>query len=176
MSRPNNQTILVLDLHQSSFGFVLLREPDELLDWGIKSFRRGVNAVKVPMKTKLSILIDGFRPDAIVVLQPRNQMQRQRLRALKAIAHHLGIAIHHISKALVQNTFPERNRNKYEIASFVADIYPELSPRLGPRRRSWEAERYSISIFDAAAVGIAYIRSRAARRFKRHGTLSPLPR
>jgi hypothetical protein len=46
--------------------------------------------------------------------------------------------------------------NKYEIACAVAERLPELAPRLAPKRRIWQSEDYRMSIFDAAALGVAY--------------------
>lgn len=38
----------------------------------------------------------------------------------------------------------------------VAEQFPELLSILPPRRRPWQSEDYRMTIFDAAAVGIAY--------------------
>ena len=46
--------------------------------------------------------------------------------------------------------------NKYEISCAVADRLPELAAKLPPKRKIWKNEHYRMSIFDAAAVGIAY--------------------
>ena len=33
---------------------------------------------------------------------------------------------------------------------------PELAAKLPPKRKIWQSEDYRMSIFDAAAVGVAY--------------------
>jgi len=43
---------------------------------------------------------------------------------------------------------------------------PALSSKLPPKRKCWQSEDYQMGIFDAAAVGVAYVTRRS--RF-RHG-------
>ncbi|HUZ92890.1 MAG TPA: hypothetical protein VNG29_02730 [Candidatus Paceibacterota bacterium] len=56
-----------------------------------------------------------------------------------------------------------RNDNKDRIASAVAEQFPELLLILPPKRRPWQSEDYRMTIFDAAAVGIAYFAEKAPR-------------
>src|SRR5438445_13626979 len=67
MLQPNEKRILAIDLRSRSFGFAVFEGPTRLLDWGVRSFRHGVNAVKIPAAEKLSGLMDEFSPSAIVV-------------------------------------------------------------------------------------------------------------
>ena len=63
--------ILALAVHPLSFGFVVLEGPvHPMIDWGVRSFRHGVNAVKVPMSKKLALLLDEYRPGVLVVRGP----------------------------------------------------------------------------------------------------------
>ncbi|HET9410043.1 MAG TPA: hypothetical protein VFO39_22595 [Candidatus Sulfotelmatobacter sp.] len=64
-----------------------------------------------------------------------------------------------ISAKALRETFAGQNRNKQEIASTVATRFPELLSILPPKRKPWQSEDYRMSIFDAAAVGIAYFAS-----------------
>lgn len=77
-------------------------------------------------------------------------------RTIEALAQYRGIPVRLISSTSVRKAFPDNNHNKYQIATMIATRYPELSPRLGPKRKLWQAERYSMSVFDSAALGIAY--------------------
>lgn len=45
---------------------------------------------------------------------------------------------------------------KYEIASALARIFPELVWKLPSERKAWESEAARMSVFDAIAVGLAY--------------------
>jgi hypothetical protein len=150
------EKVFALDLHPLSFGYAMFDGPDELVDWGIKSFRHGANAVKVPLNVKLASLLDQHEPDVVVIKTPRTAALKKVARTIAAMARYRRIPVRLISRTSVQKAFPDNNHNKYQIATEIAARYPELSPRLGLRRKFWQAERYSMSIFDAAALGIAY--------------------
>jgi hypothetical protein len=150
------ERVLAIDLHPLSFGYAIFEGPDELLDWGIKSFRHGVNAVKVPLNVKLALLLDHCGPDIVVIKEPRTATLTKMVRVTTNLAQRHRIPVRRISGTSVRNAFPDESDNKYQIASVIAKRYPELSPRLGPRRKLWQAEKYSMSIFDAAALGFAY--------------------
>jgi hypothetical protein len=173
-STPNR--VIALDLHPLSFGYAMFEGPDELIDWGIKNFRHGVNAVKVPMNVKLASLLDQFGADVLVMKEPKKEALKRIARAITILAKRHGIPVRLISCASVRRAFPDDSHNKYQIASVIASRYPELVPRLGPRRKLWQAERYSMSIFDAAAIGIAYFTPEARNDNGNDRTLSPLPR
>lgn len=150
------EIVIAIDLHPLSFGYAMFEGPDELLDWGIKSFRHGVNAVKVPLSVKLALLLDHYGPDIVVIKEPRTAKLTKTVRAIMTLAQRRRIPVRRISGASVRKAFPDESGNKYQIASVIAKRYPELSPRLGLRRKMWQAERYSMSIFDAVAIGLAY--------------------
>jgi hypothetical protein len=156
MTQTPSKKVFALDLHPLSFGFAIFERPDELVDWGIKSFRHGVNAVRVPLNVKLALLLDQHGPDIIVIKTPRTEGLKRVARTIEALAQYRRIPVRLISGTSVRKAFPDNNHNKYQIATVIATRYPELSPRLGPKRKFWQAERYSMSVFDSAALGIAY--------------------
>jgi hypothetical protein len=131
--------VLALDPHSLSFGFAMF-EGDELLDWGIKNFRHGVNAVKVPLNAKLALLLDQYGPDVVVIKKPRAATLNTTIRTMVALAKDSRIPVRLIPGADVRNAFPDDCRNKYQIATVIAARFPELSPRLGPQRKLWQAE------------------------------------
>jgi len=47
-------------------------------------------------------------------------------------------------------------RTKYERAQEVARRFPALAHRLPLKRKPWESEHYSVSVFEALAVAVAY--------------------
>src|ERR1700694_5738316 len=65
--QSNDKRVLALDVHPRSFGFVVLEGPNRMLDWGVRSFRTGVNAVKIPAGKKFLAVLDEFRPSAVVI-------------------------------------------------------------------------------------------------------------
>src|SRR5207302_9254538 len=77
MNTLHRKRVLAFDLHPLCFGFVVTEVPDELIDWGVRSFRHGANAVNVPMSKRLASLIDEYRPDALLVRAPREGLTRR---------------------------------------------------------------------------------------------------
>ena len=169
------KTVLALDLHSSTFGFALFEGSGELLDWGIKSFWRGVRSVKVPMPAKLALLLHQSEPEIVVVKAPKTCSVRRRVCLVRNLARNRRIGLRLISDAAIRASFPLRNKNKYQIATAIAERFPELSPRLGARRKMWQAEKYSMSIFAAVALGVSYFTLRTTPPAGIDRTLSALP-
>jgi hypothetical protein len=157
MTSARPERILALDVHPLSFGFVILEGPDQLIDWGVRSFRNGVNAVKVPMSKKLDLLFKECQPNALIMKQARMGVsQRMKMIAKLAGAHHLPVRT--ISRDSIRKAFPESSRNKHETAKAVAGRCPDLAPYLPAKRKPWQSEKYFMSAFEAVALGLTYFR------------------
>jgi len=162
-----DKRILAIDLRSRSFGFVVFEGPTRLIDWGARSFRQGVNAVKIPASAKFIDLLDEFSPSAIVLRKTAVDSKRRHAmrKALLGRAEKCRVPIHFLSLHTVKNAFPDCNRNKYTIAEALAKRLPELAPRLPGVRKIWKSEDYRMSIFDAAALGVAYLNRRRSAPF-----------
>ncbi len=156
-----SKRVLALDVRPRSFGFAIFEGPDQLLDWGVKSFRRGVNAVRIPLQRKVASLLDEFLPAAIVVKQARLLRARKTTKAVLREAKTRGIAIRFATAGAVRKVIAAHARNKHELASALAAHYPELASRLPPKRKIWQSEDYRMSIFDAAALGVVFFTRQA---------------
>ncbi len=164
MLHPNEKRILAIDLRSRSFGFVVFEGPTRLLDWGVKSFRQGVNKPTIPASEKLAALMDDFSPSTIVLAKRDSDSKKRALmrNALVSEATKRRISIRLLSRNCVKFAFPDCNRNKYAIAAALTKQLPELAPKLPSGRKIWKSEDYRMSIFDAAALGVAYFQSRPA--------------
>lgn len=157
--QSDGKRILALDVHARSFGFVVFEGPNYLIDWGVRCFRTGANAPKVPAGEKLAELLDQFRPSAIVVRKPEPGRYARKTRTLTTIQRRAlsqGVPVRFVSRADVERAFVGFESNKHEVAAALAKQFPSLAPRLPPERKSWQSEDYRMGIFDAAAVGVAY--------------------
>ncbi len=158
MLQPNEKRILAIDLRSRSFGFAVFEGPTRLLDWGVKSFRQGVNEPTIPASEKLAALMDDSSPSTIV-LRKRDSETKKRAEMRHALVREATkrrTSIRLLSRKGVKNAFPDCNRNKYTIAAAIVKQLPELAPRLPSLRKIWKSEDYRMSIFDAAALGVAY--------------------
>ena len=162
MLHSDEKRILAIDLRSRSFGFVVFEGPTRLLDWGAKSFRQGVNAVQIPASMKFAGLMDEFSPSAIVVRKESVESKRKAgmRQALVIQAEKHRIPVRLLSRRVVKSAFVGSNRNKYTIAVALVKQLPELAPKLPPERKIWQSEDYRMSIFDAAALGVAYFSRR----------------
>jgi hypothetical protein len=162
-NQSNEKRVLALDVHPRSFGFVVFEGPNHLLDWGVRSFRPGVNAVKIPAAKKLLAVLDEFTPSAIVIREREARRSTKKTRMLATIerqARNRSIPVRFVSRRDVDKAFVGFERNKYEVASVLAKQFPTLASRLPPKRKIWQSEDYRMGIFDAAALGVAYFTRR----------------
>src|SRR5438093_4088965 len=164
-TRSHQKRVLALDVHPSRFGYVVFEGPDELLDWGVRSFRDGVNAVRIPPAQKLAALLDDFAP-SVVVLEKRESRKRKASKIIETIRREAAkrlATVRFVTRRMVKRAFAGHDRNKDEIASVLGERFPELTPKLPPKRKIWQSEDYRMSIFDAAALGVAYFARYASR-------------
>jgi hypothetical protein len=159
MDEKQPKRILSLDVHPLSFGFVVIQGSDQVLDWGARCFRHGVNAVKVPMRRKLARLIEDHRPEVLVVGAPRPE-GTHRLRAIVKVAlgHHLPLRM--VGQPELKRVFLGSNKNMDDIARAVGQALPQLLPFIPPKRRCWKPEHYRMSVFKAAAAALTYLSRR----------------
>jgi len=164
MNKPANpKRVLALDVRPRSFGYVVFEGPALLLDWGVQSFRNGRNAVRIPLATKIAALLEDFEPAVVVAKEPptRKKVNRARTRKVLELVRHKaslrGIRTRVFKRGAASNPFGGEERlTKHKIATVLADRFAELRPVLPPKRKPWESEDYRTSIFDAAALGVAY--------------------
>ncbi len=136
---------------------------NEILDWGVRSFRSGANAVKVPAREKLLALLDEFTPSVIVIRERETRGNTKNSQLLSILEKHVRsrrIPVRFITPRDVNRAFVGFESNKYEVASALAQQFPTLASRLPPKRKCWQSEDYRMSIFDAAAAGVAYFTRR----------------
>src|SRR5712691_2535454 len=124
--------VIALDVRSRSFGFVVFEGPNEILDWGIRSFRSGGNAAKVPAATKLLSLIDEFTPSAVVIRErtTRSAKKPKLLSIIERQVRNRRIPIRFITPRDVNRAFVGFESNKYEVASALAKQFPALASKL----------------------------------------------
>jgi hypothetical protein len=155
MHRLERERLLALDLHRQRMAFALFEGPNRLLDWGVKSFRGGVNAVKVPYGTKIARLLSECQLHAVILKAGAGGRVAQKSMMVESRARSCRVPVRYITRHAIQQAFSPSN-TKYERAQLVATAFPELEDRLPKKRKPWQSEHYQMSIFDATALGVAY--------------------
>jgi hypothetical protein len=141
------------------FGYAVLEGPTNLVDWGI---RNAPNDNPRALLTKISDLIALYHPDVIIIEDCRHVRSRRRQRVRVAITQVAALAtpetkVQLIPAALVQSVFGTgRAVTKHQIATLVAQRFPELEYRLPPERKAWMPEDARFAIFDAVAFGLTF--------------------
>jgi len=121
MLQPNEKRILAVDLRSRSFGFAVFEGPTRLLDWGVKSFRQGVNEPTIPASEKLAVLMDDLSPSTIV-LRKRDSDTKKRSEMCNALVREATkrrISIRLLSRNGVKDAF-QSNSDRVLIAIAIA--------------------------------------------------------
>ena len=124
-----------------------------------------------PASEKLTRLLEEYIPSTLVVKEIRPCADsrtaaklKEILDAIKTEARRHRVAIRSITRKSIRTAFSDLSRTtKYEIASALSKRFPELGWKLPPKRKPWQSEDYRMSIFDAAAAGVAYFAQRQSR-------------
>jgi hypothetical protein len=152
--KPISQTrILALGLDWKGFRFAAFDGPHDLIDFGTRSFRRNV---KVPLEAKLLLLLDDNQPDVLVVVTPTTALRKKITAKIAKVAKSEKIPLVFVSGTDIRKAFAPVSQSKYQIACAIAERYPELQFRLPAPRKSYQSEKFGITIFEAAAAGFVY--------------------
>jgi len=162
MTHEHPQT-LVLSIYPFSrgFAFVLFEGPENPFDWGVKEIK-GEHKNTITLD-EIKKLIDRYRPEALVVEDTISKDSRRtsRIRRLYRLLSHVAQAeyvdLHRCSKTEVKKCFALVGAStKYEIAQAIAIQIPAFAHRIPRYRKPWMSEDSRQSLFDAAALGLAY--------------------
>ena len=152
MKPISKQRILALSLDWQGFGFVVFDGPRDLLDYGTRNFRY---RMEIPFEAKLLLLFDANQPDALVMVEPTTMLRKKIATRVMKVAKAEKIPLLFVSNADIRKAFASE-KNKYEIAARIADHYPELLLRLPSPRKSYDSEKFGITIFEATAAALVY--------------------
>jgi hypothetical protein len=162
MQREKTSTrILAIDLRLSRFAYAVY-EGTGLLDWGGRasppSKKRNLAAERVAELLKL------FHPAILVMRKDRREGERNEpfLRQIadqvKSEAAIRSVPVVILGPEEVRRAFCTFNvRTKDDIAAVLAGMFPELLWELPRKRKKWDNEHPRMAVFDAIALGYAYI-------------------
>ena len=162
---PRNELrILAIDPMHQGVGFAVLERPVGLVDWGWREIREMMTSDKNRATLqRVHELLDRFAPDVLVVEDcaandsRRGRRVKQLARRLEKLAGEKGIEFCPVSPKTLKEAFAQVDaRTKHEIARAVAQRFPELACSLPPVRRPWMSEGGPMSMFDAAALAMAF--------------------
>lgn len=156
------QRILAIDPLPRGFGFVVLEEePLQLVDWGVATCRK--KQVGNCLGSLLRLLRQ-YRPSVLVLEDPK-ETRISRQQALIAFMASIGelpeadcLPMQLYSRTMVRQAFQSVGAwTKEAIVVVLARQFPELAPRVPPRRQIWQSEDSRMSIFDALVLGLTHL-------------------
>lgn len=157
-SLSNHLRVLALDPFRDGFGFAVLEGPEQLIDWGVKR----VNKTKNPnCLCKIESLIEHYQPNVIVLEDCKGSRRSLRvqelIRKIMRLASKKKITCRSFSRSKIGKVFSQSSvLTKYQIASIIAEKFPELVPHVPPVRKPWMSEDSRMSIFDAVALALTF--------------------
>jgi RNase H-fold protein (predicted Holliday junction resolvase) len=153
--------ILALDVRARRIGYVAFETPTGLLEFGVTRFKSRRVAL-----VRLTRLLRRTKPDALVLRKISSSSTRNTagartiLRLARVLARRSSLAVSMIRENQVKEHFGGHGAaTKYQRALFLVKLFPQLEWKLPPPRKAWQREHRNMSIFDAAAVGVAYLAS-----------------
>ena len=165
MKHHTRGRVLAIDLHPRHFGYVVVEVPERLLDWGVRSYRHKGNPAPVLIRKRLRPLLELWRPSLVVIRGMRQMQSGQHLlreRLLKGVAAEARTHRARVHILKEQATDRTDKLTKYERARAAAQLFPVLTRKPPPKRKPWESERYSMSMFEALAVAVTCVSKRSA--------------
>lgn len=161
--RIYDPVVLALDLRHRRFGYAIFQGHKVLLEWGQRVYPAVGDAEREMAQRRIAKLLDGFRPNLILLTQERWERGHSDahlvnpLAALQMEAQRHVIPIRLIQERVIRTAFAVFGcSTKADIAATVAAIYPELLGKVPPPRKAWESQHPRMSVFDAIALGVAY--------------------
>jgi hypothetical protein len=159
--KTKHPRILSLDIRLERFGYAVFEGPKRLLDWGVCLY--GLSSTPDAARKKIVSLLKMFIPSIVVVTMVpiENTLEEYGVHriftSLKAEMDVHSIPIEILRRPKVRQMFRSLHATtKYEVASLIAKLYPELTWKLPPKRKVWQKEHYRMAMFEAVAGGYAY--------------------
>lgn len=154
----NDERIISIYPNTLGFGYVILNEKGEILDYGVVSIRPVQNDKCL---TKIKEIACYYQPGILILEDYKNSNKSERVKQLIEKICDCGksnLKIHRYSKDQIKNTFDVFGaKNKYEISKRIAEVYPQLNSKLPEKRKAWETENYYQGIFDAMALVLTHL-------------------
>ena len=159
-TKHDNGVTMAIVPTSRGLGYVAFENPGLVIDWGVKDVRKNKGRACL---LKAGALIDLLKPSVLVVedwghpSSRRSRRVKELTRNLAHLAKDRDMTVMRCSREEMLTVFGRMGvESKDDIAGVVARCVPELGQQLPPRRRIWDSEHYSMSIFEAAALALTY--------------------
>lgn len=149
---------LAVDLRSSRLGFAVFETPIRLVDWG----KRAMPADSC--SALIAQLVRRYGVSVVVVRGMRRgerrdtERVRKGLRIIRTAARRHSTQVVALGEKRFRNFFRQYDRyTKFEIDALIAVVFPDLTSILPRPRKCFQPENRRMSIFDAVALGVAFL-------------------
>jgi len=156
--------VLAIYPNTRGFAFALFESPLSLMDWGAKEVR-GAEKHSLCL-ARIESLFVRYRPQVLVLQNTFDEGSRRAARIMtlnadiSAMGAEYGMRLIMYSRGEVMAAFAEFGAvNKHDVARVIATHIEALARYLPPRRKAWMAEPARMALFDAAALGLTFLRT-----------------
>jgi len=159
--------VLAIDPMSRGFGFAVLEGPENLIDYGTRGCAPGAPEVCLKRVTEL---LDVFHLDLMVLEDVnakgsrRSERVRKLLREIEALARSRGVPTRRVARNHAKAALYAKS--KHQLATVIAQRFPQLGMRLPPPPKAWTKVPYRMAIFTAVAFGIAVFGREGAETMK----------
>ena len=150
--------ILAIDPTTEGLAYAVIEDsPLHLIDWGIKNCGRK----KAAALRSATEMIERWQPNVLVMEDYEASSSRRHRRVQRLIQNLIELAgrhrlrVHTFSRIDIRRRFGVKTKD--DVAATIAGIFPELLPKLPPRRDFSASEDYRMAIFDAVAMGTTHL-------------------
>lgn len=153
----NEEGMIAIYPNTLGFGYVVLNDKGEILDYAMVSVRPVRNDKCLD---RIHEMILYYQPKILILEDYKKSNKSERVRKLLKNINDYGqdsISIFKYSREQIRDTFEIFGaKNKFEISRKISEAYPQLKSKLPEKRRSWEPENYYQGIFDSMALVLTH--------------------
>jgi Holliday junction resolvasome RuvABC endonuclease subunit len=160
--RLHDARILAIALRSQRLGFVVTERSIELIHWGMIYYEGNEEASIAAAVKRVQVLFTRFTPSRVAIEKshadkvPSPENLQSFYRCIRMEASRRSIPVSIFTRIKVRKAFADFGvMSKDEIAALLARMFPELQPKLPPRRKLWQREHCSMPLFDAVALAVA---------------------
>jgi Holliday junction resolvasome RuvABC endonuclease subunit len=161
-SNPREERILAISIRSQRLGFAIAEGSLELLNWGMIYYEKNEKTRVRAAAKRIAALFQRFVP-SLVAIERSAEEKALNPSGLRSIYHEIrneatrqSVPVRLLNRTKVRETFRDfGGQSKDDIAALLVRMFPELQPKLPPKRRLWEPEHFSMPMFDAVTLAVA---------------------
>lgn len=142
------------------FGYVLIEDPQKLIDYGIVTIRPLCNG---RILQRIEKMLKYYKAH-LVITQEYNcpharygKRNKKLIDGIVELAQRNNLEVHRYTRIQIRDVFEQFDaRTKHEVSQTIAKWLPEIAYRAPKMRKTWQPEDYNMGLFDALSLAYAH--------------------